>query len=268
MIWFKQKRKSSEVFPYTQNRKLGNLRNMSLLSNADNSYNLRFKNGENMNWAKNWKVPIQIKRKKKNFRDFRVFDFDLYPRSKTRKSTKFCLLRILTLVVTQDLKTPEKWCETKTKRFIRDLEQKQKFSRFPSFQFRLIPKIENSRSSHQRTSMFLEILQNSQENTCARVSFLIKLQAVPATLLKKRFWHGCFPVNFAKFLRTHFLQNTSGRLLLEYVRLHLHIQINNYNRYLKFFMLFLNWHMDILICWILCNYITCFKLEVPWSALS
>ena len=25
--------------------------------------------------------------------------------------------------------------------------------------------------------MFLEILQNSQENTCARVSFLIKLQA-------------------------------------------------------------------------------------------
>ena len=25
--------------------------------------------------------------------------------------------------------------------------------------------------------MFLEILQNSQENTCAKVSFLIKLQA-------------------------------------------------------------------------------------------
>ena len=28
--------------------------------------------------------------------------------------------------------------------------------------------------------MFLEISQNSQENTCARVSFLIKLQAAPA----------------------------------------------------------------------------------------
>ena len=27
----------------------------------------------------------------------------------------------------------------------------------------------------------------------------------PATLLKKRFWHRCFPVNFAKFLRTPFL---------------------------------------------------------------
>ena len=63
--------------------------------------------------------------------------------------------------------------------------------------------------------MFLEILQNSQENTCARVSFLIKLQARPATLLKKRLWHRCFPVNFAKFLRKPFLQNTSERLLLD-----------------------------------------------------
>ena len=39
--------------------------------------------------------------------------------------------------------------------------------------------------------------------------------ARPATLLKKRLWHRCFPVNFAKFLRTPFLQNTSGRLLLK-----------------------------------------------------
>ena len=30
------------------------------------------------------------------------------------------------------------------------------------------------------------------------------------TLLKKRLWHRCFSVNFAKFLRTPFLQNTSG----------------------------------------------------------
>ena len=45
--------------------------------------------------------------------------------------------------------------------------------------------------------IFLEISQNSQENTCARISFLIK-----------RLWDGFFPVNFAKFLRTSFLQNT------------------------------------------------------------
>ena len=37
----------------------------------------------------------------------------------------------------------------------------------------------------------------------------------PATLLKKRLWHRCSPVNFAKFLRTRFSQNTSGRLLPE-----------------------------------------------------
>ena len=35
-----------------------------------------------------------------------------------------------------------------------------------------------------------------------------------ATLLKKKLWHRCFPVNSAKFLRTPFLQNTFGRLLL------------------------------------------------------
>ena len=32
----------------------------------------------------------------------------------------------------------------------------------------------------------------------------------PATLLKKSLWHRCCPVNFAKLLRTRFLQNTSG----------------------------------------------------------
>ena len=48
--------------------------------------------------------------------------------------------------------------------------------------------------------VFLEILQHWQENTFARVSFLIKLQA----LLKKRLWHRCFPVNVVKFLRTPF----------------------------------------------------------------
>ena len=51
--------------------------------------------------------------------------------------------------------------------------------------------------------MFLEISLNSRENTCARTSFLIKL-------LKKGLWHKRFPVNFAKFLRTPLLQNTSS----------------------------------------------------------
>ena len=62
--------------------------------------------------------------------------------------------------------------------------------------------------------------QNSQENTCIKVSFLIKLQACglwPATLLKKRLWYRCFPVNFTEFLRIPFLQNISGWLLLSWL---------------------------------------------------
>ena len=56
--------------------------------------------------------------------------------------------------------------------------------------------------------VFLKNSQNSQENTCARVSFLIKLQTLgvrPATLLKKRLWHRCFPGSFAKVLKITFL---------------------------------------------------------------
>ena len=63
------------------------------------------------------------------------------------------------------------------------------------------------RSSHRRCSVkkvFLKISQNSQENTCDRVSFLIKLQVC----------HRCFPVNFVKFLRTHFFTERLRWLLL------------------------------------------------------
>ena len=47
--------------------------------------------------------------------------------------------------------------------------------------------------------------------TPAPKSFLKKLQA---SLLKRKLWHRCFPKNFVKFLRTPFLKNISGRLLL------------------------------------------------------
>ena len=35
-----------------------------------------------------------------------------------------------------------------------------------------------------------------------------------ATLLNKRLWHSCFPVNFAKFLRTPFLTDHLWWMLL------------------------------------------------------
>ena len=63
--------------------------------------------------------------------------------------------------------------------------------------------------------MFLEISQNSQENTCAGVSFSIKLQALARSFIKKETWHRCFPVNFAKFPRAPFLTKRLRWLLLK-----------------------------------------------------
>ena len=73
------------------------------------------------------------------------------------------------------------------------------------------------RSSHWRLwkKMFLKILQKLSGNTCVWVSFLIKLQASSLQiLLKKWFWDICFPMNFAKFLRTTLLKVHLQRLLL------------------------------------------------------
>ena len=43
--------------------------------------------------------------------------------------------------------------------------------------------------SYSVKKVFVKILQNSQENTCARVSFLIKLQAWGLTESEKGCWH-------------------------------------------------------------------------------
>ena len=56
-------------------------------------------------------------------------------------------------------------------------------------------------SSHQRCSIEKSVLMPESCN-----------------FIKKEIWHGCFPVNFVKFLRTPFLQNTFGRLLLNDIK--------------------------------------------------
>ena len=64
--------------------------------------------------------------------------------------------------------------------------------------------------------VFLKILQNSQENTCARASFLIKLQAEACNFIEKEtLAQVYFPVNFPKFLRTPFLTEHVPWLLLK-----------------------------------------------------
>ena len=48
------------------------------------------------------------------------------------------------------------------------------------------------------------------KNLCQSLFFNKVAGLRPATVLKKRLRHRCFPVNFVKFLRTPFLNNTSG----------------------------------------------------------
>ena len=77
-------------------------------------------------------------------------------------------------------------------------------------------------SSHLKSSMekmFLRISQNSQENTCIRVSILINLHVPSLQLYRKKLpRHRCFPVNSANFQDHLFFQNTSEQLLLNFAK--------------------------------------------------
>ena len=72
------------------------------------------------------------------------------------------------------------------------------------------------RSNHWRCSV-RNFATLTGKHLCQSL-FLVKLQT--SSPAKMRLWHRCFPVNFAKFLRTPFLRSTSGRLLLQFVILH------------------------------------------------
>ena len=56
--------------------------------------------------------------------------------------------------------------------------------------------------------VFLEILQNSQQNTCARVSFLITLQAEVCNFIKKETLAQVFSCEFCKISKTTFSHRT------------------------------------------------------------
>ena len=91
-------------------------------------------------------------------------------------------------------------------------------TKFSFLFFLLTVLFNNLQNSHQRCSMKKGVLRNFTKFTgkhlCQRLLFNKVAGLRPATLLKMSLWHRCFPVNFVKFLRTPFLKNTSGRLLL------------------------------------------------------
>ena len=68
----------------------------------------------------------------------------------------------------------------------------------------------------QRCSVKKDVLRNFAKSTgkhlCQGLFFNKVAPLRPATFLKKRFSDRCFPVNFAKLLRTPVLQSTSGQL--------------------------------------------------------
>ena len=66
------------------------------------------------------------------------------------------------------------------------------------------------RSSHRRRSIRKGVLRNFA-NSHVKIFFNKVAGLRPANLFKKILWHSCFPVNF---LRTPFLLNNFGRLLL------------------------------------------------------
>ena len=77
--------------------------------------------------------------------------------------------------------------------------------------------------SHQRCSIKKDVLTNFTKFTgkhlCQSLFFNKVAGLRPAFLLKKRLWLRCFPMNSVKFLRTPFLQYTSGRLLLQVLKM-------------------------------------------------
>ena len=98
------------------------------------------------------------------------------------------------------------------------------------------------RSSHLELFCKKGVLENFTkfiENTCTRVSSFNKVAGQrPATLLKMRPWHRCFPVSFAKFLRTPiFIEHLWWLFLSTSILQKLYMA--NWI-YLKFFQLFLS----------------------------
>ena len=71
------------------------------------------------------------------------------------------------------------------------------------------PTFRSSQRSWSIKKVFLKISQNSQQNTCAKVSFLIKLQASVCNFIEKEALEQIFPVTFCKiFKNTFFTERT------------------------------------------------------------
>ena len=65
--------------------------------------------------------------------------------------------------------------------------------------------------------LFEKILHNSQENSCVRASFSVRLQAIDRNFMKKRRQNRSFTVSFRNFSELAFSNNTCERLPLKLI---------------------------------------------------
>ena len=70
--------------------------------------------------------------------------------------------------------------------------------------------LKRSRQSPEVLCKKKVVLKNFTKFTGMHLSQSLFFDRVAGLRPKKTLWHRYFPVNFAKFLRTYFLQNTSG----------------------------------------------------------
>ena len=71
---------------------------------------------------------------------------------------------------------------------------------------------------HQCT--FKNFANFTGKNLCQSIFFNKVADLRPVTLLKKRLWNRCFPMKFAKFLRTPFFKEHLCWLLLKFRKIH------------------------------------------------
>ena len=107
------------------------------------------------------------------------------------------------------------------------------------------------RSSRPEVFCKNDVLRNFAKFTgkhLFQILFFDKIAGLrPATLLKKKLWHRCFPVNFVKFLRTPFLREHLRWLLLFFLSVSLLLPIPFTLRYLPPPLLY----SEVLFCFVL-----------------
>ena len=107
------------------------------------------------------------------------------------------------------LKVFEKWIKSCLSEFVSAMTYDQELEKYKNddcFQY-------NQSCAEAATGgvLFLKHFTKFTGKYLCQSPFFQKVSRLtPATLLKKRLWHSGFPVNFAKFLRALFLQNTTG----------------------------------------------------------